>query len=42
MILLYVFIYEKLYVYVFSKILLGGGGMYIKFLKIFGVEYILM
>lgn len=28
MILLYVFIYEKLYVYVFSKIMLGGGGVY--------------
>lgn len=42
MILLYVFIYEKLYVYVFSKILLGGGDVYKVLKNIFGVEYILM
>lgn len=36
MTLLYVFIYEKLHVHVFSKTLLGGGGgVYTKFLKIF-------
>lgn len=42
MTLLYVLIYEKLHVHVFSKTLLGGGGVYTKFLKIFGVEYTLM